>query len=65
MGAKLPTEVMHEQPTLIRVHGAPGVVDHSSFKPEFSRLADAAQLVYLDLRGGRRSARSTPERSSR
>jgi proline iminopeptidase len=37
------------------VHGGPGVYDHSYFKPDFSRLAAHAQVVYLDLRGHGRS----------
>jgi proline iminopeptidase len=52
---------MRERPTLLLLHGGPGF-DHSSYKPGFSRLADAAQLVYLDHRGNGRSDRSRPER---
>jgi pimeloyl-ACP methyl ester carboxylesterase len=33
-----------------------GVYDHSYFKPDFTRLAGHAQVVYLDLRGHGRSA---------
>ncbi len=47
---------MREQPTLILLHGGPGY-DHSSFKPLFSRLADVAQIVYVDHRGHGRSDR--------
>ncbi|HEY1330533.1 MAG TPA: alpha/beta hydrolase [Actinomycetota bacterium] len=39
------------RPTVVLVHGGPGSFDHSYFKPEFSRLAAHAQVVYLDLRG--------------
>jgi pimeloyl-ACP methyl ester carboxylesterase len=53
---------LREQPTLILIHGAPGFADHSAYKPAFSQLADAAQLLYLDLRGAGRSDRSTPDR---
>jgi proline iminopeptidase len=62
-GAKLVPDgtTMREQPTLLLLHGGPGF-DHSSFKPAFSALADAAQLVYLDHRGNGRSDRSTPDR---
>jgi proline iminopeptidase len=42
-----------ERPTLIVLHGAPGISDHMSFKPDFAALTDVAQVVYLDLRGGR------------
>jgi pimeloyl-ACP methyl ester carboxylesterase len=45
---------MRQLPTLILLHGGPGL-DHSSFKPAFSRLADVAQIVYLDHRGNGRS----------
>jgi len=47
---------MREKPTLILLHGGPGY-DHSSFQPLFSRLADVAQIVYVDHRGHGRSDR--------
>lgn len=43
------------RPTLIVLHGAPGVSDHMAFKPDFAALTDVAQVVYLDLRGAGRS----------
>jgi proline iminopeptidase len=46
---------MRERPTIVLVHGGPGVYDHSYFKPHFARLAEHAQVVYLDLRGHGRS----------
>jgi proline iminopeptidase len=46
---------MREHPTVVLLHGGPGSYDHSYFKPEFARLTDVAQLVYLDLRGHGRS----------
>jgi pimeloyl-ACP methyl ester carboxylesterase len=46
--------VMREKPTLLLLHGGPGY-DHSGFKPLFSALADAAQIVYVDHRGHGRS----------
>lgn len=52
---------MRERPTLILLHGGPGF-DHSGFKPAFSALADAAQVVYLDHRGNGRSERGPRER---
>src|SRR5262245_36819803 len=60
-GAKLVPEgpAMREKPTLILVHGGFGA-DHSSYKPQFSQLADVAQLIYVDLRGGGRSDWSQP-----
>jgi len=43
------------RPTVVLVHGGPGVYDHSYFKPEFDVLSEHAQVVYLDLRGHGRS----------
>jgi pimeloyl-ACP methyl ester carboxylesterase len=51
---------MRERPTVVLVHGGPGSFDHSYFKPDFGRLADAAQVVYVDLRGHGRSERGDP-----
>jgi pimeloyl-ACP methyl ester carboxylesterase len=45
---------LREQPTLILLHGGPGF-DHSGFKPFFSRMADLAQIIYVDHRGHGRS----------
>lgn len=42
---------MRDRPTVVLVHGGPASYDHSYFKPDFSRLAAIAQVVYLDLRG--------------
>ncbi|MGN6176354.1 MAG: alpha/beta fold hydrolase [Streptosporangiaceae bacterium] len=47
---------MRLRPTVVLVHGGPGVYDHSYFKPDFARLARHAQVIYLDLRGHGRSA---------
>jgi proline iminopeptidase len=46
--------VMREKPTMILVHGGPGM-DHSHYKPAFSKLSDVAQLIYYDHRGNGRS----------
>jgi len=51
---------MRERPIVILVHGGPGSYDHSYFKPHFRRLAEIAQVIYLDLRGHGRSARHDP-----
>src|SRR5271154_4296031 len=61
-GAKLVPDgpAMRERPTLICLHGGPGL-DHSSLRPALSSLAQVAQIVYLDQRGHGRSDRSTPE----
>ena len=55
-GAKLVPDgpVMREKPVLLMLHGGPGF-DHSIYKPAYSALADAAQIVYLDHRGNGRS----------
>ena len=44
---------LRQRPTVVLVHGGPGVYDHSYFKPAFARLAEHVQVVYLDLRGAR------------
>jgi len=46
---------MRQRPTVVLVHGGPGGWDHSYFKPDFGRLTEHAQVVYLDLRGHGRS----------
>ena len=46
---------LRQRPTVVLVHGGPGVYDHSYLKPDFARLAEHAQVVYLDLRGHGRS----------
>jgi pimeloyl-ACP methyl ester carboxylesterase len=62
-GTKLRPEgsAMREMPTLLLLHGGPGF-DHSGFKPDFSQLADIAQIVYLDHRGSGRSERGPVDR---
>jgi len=54
-------ERMQRRPTLILLHGGPGM-DHSSFKTELAELRDQAQLVYLDHRGNGRSDDGPRER---
>jgi len=51
---------MRQRRTLVLVHGGPASYDHSYFKPEFARLAEHAQVVYLDLRGHGRSRWDNP-----
>jgi proline iminopeptidase len=46
---------MRQRPTVVLVHGGPGVWDHSYFKPDFAPLLEHAQVVYLDLPGHGRS----------
>jgi pimeloyl-ACP methyl ester carboxylesterase len=50
---------MRQRPTLLFLHGGPGA-DHSHYRPEWSALADVAQLVFLDHRGNGRSERGAP-----
>jgi pimeloyl-ACP methyl ester carboxylesterase len=51
---------MRERPTVVLLHGGPGSFDHSYFKPDFAGLAQAAQVVYLDLPGHGRSEWGDP-----
>lgn len=57
-GAKLRADgwSLREKPTVLLLHGGPGF-DHSIFKPDFSPLAEIAQVIYLDHRGNGRSDR--------
>jgi pimeloyl-ACP methyl ester carboxylesterase len=48
---------MHERPTVVLLHGGPGSFDHTYLKPDFARLTEVAQVVYLDLPGHGRSGR--------
>ena len=50
---------LREKPVLVCLHGGPGG-DHQSMRPFFDRFANAAQLVYLDQRGGGRSEEGDP-----
>ena len=47
-----------KRPAMV-IHGGPGG-DHSGFKPAFTPLSDALQLIYFDHRGQGRSARGDP-----
>jgi proline iminopeptidase len=51
---------MREVPTVLLLHGGPGV-DHSIYRPAFSALTDVAQVIYLDHRGNGRSDRGSKE----
>jgi len=61
-GAGLRAEgaAMVPKPTLLLLHGGPGA-DHTLYKPDFSALADVAQVIYLDHRGNGRSDRGTED----
>jgi proline iminopeptidase len=65
-GLKLVSDgaTMREKSTVILIHGAPGFTDHTSLKPQFSALADSAQLIYLDLSGAGRSDATPDEKYS-
>ena len=64
-GSELVTDgaEMRERPTVVLLHGGPGY-DHSYFKPDFGRLSQVAQVVYLDMRGYGRSAQDDPAKWS-
>jgi proline iminopeptidase len=49
---------MRRRPTVLAVHGGPGGYDHSYLAAHFAPLTAHAQVVYLDLRGHGRSART-------
>lgn len=51
---------MRERPTVVLLHGGPGSFDHSYLKPDFARLTEVAQVVYLDLLGHGRSEWGDP-----
>jgi proline iminopeptidase len=57
---RLTESSMQEVPTIILLHGGPGV-DHSIYRPAFSALSDVAQIIYLDHRGNGRSDRGAKE----
>lgn len=53
---------MHQRPTVVLLHGGPGSFDHTYLKPDFHRLTEVAQVVYLDLRDHGRSAWGDPKK---
>jgi len=40
-----------EKPTLLFLHGGPGLADHNLYAPFWSTFQDVAQVVFLDMRG--------------
>ncbi|MEM9243263.1 MAG: alpha/beta hydrolase [Pseudomonadota bacterium] len=40
-----------KKPTLIFLHGGPGIVDHTMYVPFWSQLTDVANIEFIDLRG--------------
>ncbi len=55
------SDQMRVRPIVVLIHGGPGSFDHSYFKPDFHRLTDVAQVIYLDLRDHGRSDWGDPE----
>ena len=62
-GAKLVPDgpVMREKPTLILLHGGPGM-DGAYWRPWASGFSDICQVVYLDQRGAGRSEAGPTDR---
>ncbi len=60
LGHPLEGARLGERPTLIVVHGGPGM-DHSLLKPLFLPCAEEAQVIWVDLRGHGRSDPAAPE----
>jgi pimeloyl-ACP methyl ester carboxylesterase len=46
---------MRTRPTVLALHGGPAGYDHSYLRPHLDRLADHAQVVFVDLPGHGRS----------
>ncbi|MEP6910017.1 MAG: alpha/beta hydrolase [Actinomycetota bacterium] len=61
-GAKLVPDgmSMRERPTIVLVHGGPGI-DHTPFKFAYASLSEIAQIVYYDHRGNGRSEHGAHE----
>ena len=55
-----PRDTTIERPTLVAVHGGPGL-DHINLKAELAPLAKDVRVLYYDQRGHGRSDHSTPE----
>jgi hypothetical protein len=55
---------MRERPAVVPLLGGPGSFDHTYFKPEFARLTEVTQVVYLDLCEHRRSNWGKPSARS-
>jgi proline iminopeptidase len=54
-------EGMISRPIVLVLHGGPGVIDHTYFRPFLDPLGAYAQVIYLDLRGQGRSERHHPD----
>ncbi|MEM9243393.1 MAG: alpha/beta hydrolase [Pseudomonadota bacterium] len=59
---KIEQQQCQEKPSLLILHGAHGIVDHSLYVAFWSQFADIAQVIFLDQRGcGRSDYRSANE----
>jgi pimeloyl-ACP methyl ester carboxylesterase len=56
MGLVPDGNIVREKPTLVLLHGGPGM-DHQGWKPHVSPLVDLVQILYIDQRGHGRSDR--------
>ena len=55
-GSKLDIKTtITEKPTLLVLHGAHGLVDHTLYVEFWSQFSDIAQVIFLDQRGCGRS----------
>lgn len=56
-GSKLniETDCVTQKPTLLFLHGGPGLADHTLYVNFWSQLADVAQVIFIDMRGQGRS----------
>lgn len=53
-------DALSERPTLVTVHGGPGL-DHTGMKATLAPLTESAQLLFYDQRGHGRSDYGTPQ----
>ncbi|MEM9243323.1 MAG: alpha/beta hydrolase [Pseudomonadota bacterium] len=51
---------VEEKPTLLVLHGGPGIVDHTLYVDFWSQFSNIAQVIFLDQRGCGRSEKRTP-----
>lgn len=52
---------VREKPTLIVLHGGPGIVDHTIYVNFWSKFANVAEVIFLDQRGCGRSDRCSAD----
>ncbi len=56
----LSQDVVIEKPTIVCLHGGTGQLDHTYEVPFWKRLADKAQIIFIDYLGVGRSSRTRP-----